>query len=97
MQRAISILTFMGMAAITGVSAHAACGGGGYKPATVAVKAHEVAYTTKSEEANPKLEGVQRDLDKAQLKFDNCQGDCDKERRKLDDAKAKYAKKAGAA
>lgn len=43
---------------------------------------------------NPKLDGAQRDIDKAQEKLDRCVGDCEKERRKLDEAKAKYARKA---
>jgi hypothetical protein len=102
MQRAFRIFCFVGAAALASVSAQAACGGGGYKPALAAAKAQEASATksqevsyTKSDEKTSKLDGVQRDVDKAQLKLDNCQGDCDKERRKLAEAKAKYDKKAG--
>ncbi len=94
MQRALSILSIVGVAALASVSAHAACGGGGYKPSAASNKPHEASREKQSEGKNSKLADAQRDVDKAQAKFDRCEGDCEKERRKLEEAKAKYAKKA---
>jgi peptidoglycan hydrolase CwlO-like protein len=97
MKYALGILSLVVVAALTSVSAQAACGGGGYKPTVGALKANDkaVSYETVSvEHRSSRLDGVQRDLDKAQAKLDSCQGDCDKEKRKLQEAKAKFDKKA---
>ncbi len=96
MQRAFAILAFMMLLAATSASVQAACGGGGYKPAapTVRHEAQNVSYSTSSSSSDSRLEGLQRDIDKAQAKLDRCTGNCDKERRKLEEAKAKYARKA---
>ena len=97
MQRELKFLSFIVGGALISVSAHAACGGGGYQSATVPA-VHEVKHETYQESKsyvahNTKLEGLQRDVEKAQTKLDNCEGDCDKERRKLEKAKAKLAEK----
>jgi hypothetical protein len=97
MFRAFSILGLVGVAALTGVSAHAACGGGGYKAAPARAHQVSVTETVVVDEKASKLQGLQRDIDKAQAKLDHCDGDCEKERRKLQEARAKYARKAGEA
>jgi len=83
------------------VSAHAACGGGGYRSSESQQDApQEVQRVSQSdsekraEEKRSKLQDLQHDIDKAQTKLNNCDGDCEKEKRKLAEAKAKYAKRA---
>jgi molecular chaperone GrpE (heat shock protein) len=76
-------------------SAHAACGGGGFKEVTSSSQERKVSReSSNSDSRGSKLADLQRDVNKAQAKFDRCQGDCENERRKLEQAKAKLAKKA---
>lgn len=81
--------------ALLSVSAHAACGGGGFKQAPEPDHSEQVSKESKRQaERSAKLEKRQREIDKAQANLDRCQGPCDKERRKLEEAKAKYDKEA---
>jgi len=109
MQRTLGFLSFVVLVVVTSVSAQAACGGGGYKVVTPAVKVgsgKSVSVATSSTSStqyasqpvyNSKLADAQKDIDKAQAKLDRCSGDCEKERRKLQEAQAKYARKVAGA
>ena len=104
MLRPLFFFASVGIALIVS-SAHAACGGGGYKHSTEE-STREVrtqreipaAYQeVQSSSASPvmhssRLDVLRRDVENAQAKLDDCTGDCEKERRKLAEAQARLAR-----
>jgi hypothetical protein len=90
-------LVVLFVAGITSASANAACGGGGYTPSKSSKPSSHVSYTSNTgssdqhREVAEKMDKLQNELDKAQMKLRNCSGECNKERRKVNEANEKLA------